>query len=351
MATVINKGFKTEEILRIYFLKNGYYVARGIPFNYRGFAITDIDLWLYNRTSSVSREISIVDIKNKKTPQAIERIFWVKGLQAAVNATNALIATTDKRPDVKEFGKDLDVFVLDGNFLGKINQYEQFLETRLTDEEIISMIDSYSLSKLDGDWKTKFLEAKSLLALGLNFDNTNKLLNINKFFLEQILTKSSQKEISLRIFYSICSYIAINLDYIQRDLAFLEDANSRKNAFKNGFRYGNKGEKEIKRIIDMSLSFVEQYSDNGQSIASQARYNISKQFESMPTDILAEYFSDNKVIKSVFTVALELELLSVNRIFKLHIDASPEVKSFIAILLDFYGIDRVTFAKVIEYTP
>lgn len=66
MATAINKGFKTEEILRIYFLKNGYYVARGIPFNYRGFAITDIDLWLYNRTSSVSREISIVDIKNKK---------------------------------------------------------------------------------------------------------------------------------------------------------------------------------------------------------------------------------------------------------------------------------------------
>ena len=66
-------------------------------------------------------------------------------------------------------------------------------------------------------------------------------------------------------------------------------------------------------------------------------------------DILAEYFSDNKVLKSVFTVALEFELLSVNRIFKLHIDSTPEVKSFIAILLDFYGIDRVSFANSIEY--
>ncbi|MDD5158097.1 hypothetical protein [Sulfurimonas sp.] len=348
MATAINKGFKTEEILRIYFLKNGYYVARGIPFNYRGFAITDIDLWLYNRTSSVSREISIVDIKNKKTPQAIERIFWVKGLQTAIKATNALIATTDKRPDVKDFGKDLNVFVLDGNFLNKIKNYEQYLEARLTDEEIISMIDSYSLSKLDGDWKNKFLEAKSLLALGLNFDNMNKLLNITKFFVEQIFTKPSQKEISLRIFYLLCSYIAINLDYIQRDLAFLEDADARKNAFKNGFRYGNKGEKEIKRIIDMSLSFVEQYADNGQSIANQARYNISKQFENMPTDILAEYFSDNKVLKSIFASSLEFELLSANRIFKLHTYSTTEVKSFIAVLLDFYGIDRVFFAKTIE---
>ena len=101
MAKEINKGHRMEETLRIYFLKSGYYVARGVPFRYKDFDITDIDLWLYNRTSPVSREISIVDVKNKKTPLAIERIFWTKGLQIAIKANSALVATTDKRKDVE----------------------------------------------------------------------------------------------------------------------------------------------------------------------------------------------------------------------------------------------------------
>jgi len=62
MIKKINKGFAMEERLRIYFLQSGYYVARGIPFKYKKFDITDIDIWLYNRTSSVSREIAIVDV-------------------------------------------------------------------------------------------------------------------------------------------------------------------------------------------------------------------------------------------------------------------------------------------------
>ena len=99
---VLLKGPRMEELLRSYFLKAGYYVVRGVPFIYEGFDVTDIDLWLYSRTSSVSREITLVDAKNKKTPQAIERIFWVQGLRIATKATNAVVATTEKRQEVKE---------------------------------------------------------------------------------------------------------------------------------------------------------------------------------------------------------------------------------------------------------
>jgi hypothetical protein len=77
---ILTKGYLMEELLRNYFLRSGYYVVRGVPFVYEGFDVTDIDLWLYSRTSSVSREVTIVDSKNKKTPQAIEGIFWVQGL-------------------------------------------------------------------------------------------------------------------------------------------------------------------------------------------------------------------------------------------------------------------------------
>lgn len=348
MTKKTKKGQKLEEILRIYFLKTGYYVARGVPFKYKNFNITDIDLWLYNRTSSVSREISIVDIKSKKTPLAIERIFWVKGLQLAVKATNALVATTDKRADVKEFGKDLNVFVLDGKFLNKIKKFEKYLEFRIMDEDLYIMIDNYSLGKLDGDWKGKLIESESLLALGLNFDNVNKLIENARFFVNQILTKPSQREIALRCFYRICSYIAINIDYLQRDLSFLEDIETRKKAFIEGFRYGDKGEKNIKQIIDMSLSFVEQYSENGQATANQARYNIDKQLKDIKTDILAEYFSKYEVLQNLFSTAILFEEMAMKKEFSNHMDSSVGIKGLISVLLDFYSIDRVDFMEAIK---
>jgi hypothetical protein len=348
MAKKSQKGQKMEETLRIYFLKSGYYVVRGIPFKYKDFDVTDIDLWMYNRTSSVSREISIVDIKNKKTPQAIERIFWVKGLQLAVNATNALVATTDRRPDVKDFGKDMNVFVLDGSFLKKIEKYEKYLDVRITEEDIFTLIDNYSLGKLDGDWKGKLTESKSLLAVGLNFDNVNKLIENAHFFIEQVITKPSQREIALRCFYKICSFIAINIDYLQRDLSFLEDIEARKKAFIEGFRYGSKGERKIKQIIDMSLSFVEQYSDNGKITANQARYNIKKQLEDLQTNILADYFSNYEVLQKIFKTAITFEEFAMKKEFVNHLEGSIEIKSFVSVLLDFFSVDRVRFSDAIK---
>lgn len=347
MITKTNKGHQMEELLRVYFLKSGYYVARGIPFKYKSFDVTDIDLWLYNRTSSVSREISIVDIKNKKTPQAIERIFWVKGLQAAVKATNALVATTDKRPDVKSFGKDMDVFVLDGTFLSKLTKFKEELNCRITDEDFYKMIDSYSLGRLDGDWKGKLLESKSLLARGLDFDNTNKLIEVARFFVEQILTKPSQKEVALRCFYKICSFIAINIDFIQKDVSFLGDTGMKKGAFTEGFKYGSKGEQEIKRAIDMSLSFIEQYSTNGQVTANQTRHVIYQELEDIQTSILAEYFSKNEVLQNLFKLAITFETMAMKKEFVSHTQSPVEIKSFISVLLDFYSVDRLKFSNAI----
>lgn len=111
---VLLKGSRMEELLRSYFLKTGYYVVRGVPFIYEGFDVTDIDLWLYSRNLSVSREITLVDAKNKRHHSGQERIFWVQGLRVATKATNAVVATTEKRQEVKDFGRELGVLVLMG---------------------------------------------------------------------------------------------------------------------------------------------------------------------------------------------------------------------------------------------
>lgn len=215
------KGYMMEEILRNYFLKAGYFVVRGVPFSYEGFDVTDIDLWLYSRTSSVSREITIVDIKNKKTPQAIERIFWVKGLQKAVKASSAIVATTEKRQSVKNFGKEVGVLVLDGTFLDKLANAE-LNKNRITEDDFFSKIDNYSLGKLDGDWKGRIRFCKSLFSKQLSFDTCNELLINAHFFVEQVFVKKTQREIALRCLYLLISYLIVAIDFTLKELSFLE---------------------------------------------------------------------------------------------------------------------------------
>jgi hypothetical protein len=80
MSEPQTKGETTEELLREYFTTLGYFSVRGIPYRYGNFDVTDIDIWLYSRPSPLTRERANVDIKRKKTPQALERIFWAKGV-------------------------------------------------------------------------------------------------------------------------------------------------------------------------------------------------------------------------------------------------------------------------------
>jgi len=340
----INKGHKMEELLRSYFLKAGYYVVRGVPFVYEGFNITDIDLWLYGRSSSVSREITIVDIKNKKTPQAIERIFWVQGLKQASKATNAVVATTEKRQEVKDFGRDLGILVLDGSFLTKLAKSDDPTAQRLGEEEFISRINDYSLGKLDGDWKGRVFLCKSLLSRGLSFDNCNEWLSHAKFFAEQAITKPTQRETAMRSFYLICSFVAIAIDFSLKELSFLEH-NEKITMIKDGFTYGSKGSSGMKKVLNVAMRLVEQHAADGTSISRQVRSSVEHQLSSLNTVILGEYFSKIDVAKTIFTVAKELENLSMQRVFLSHDTASIEARAMLSCLLDYWDIDRVMFAK------
>jgi hypothetical protein len=339
------KGYLMEELLRNYFLKAGYYVVRGVTFNYEKFDVTDIDLWLYSRTSSVSREVTIVDSKNKRTPQAIERIFWVQGLKLAIKATNAIVATTEKRPEVKEFGRELGVFVLDGNFLGKLSTSESIVNDRITDEEFTRLINDYELNKLDGDWKGRIKYSKSLLASELSFDSCNSWMAQGAFFAEQAITKENRVQTALRCLYLICSFITVAVDYTMKEISFL-DAGERSRVIKDGFTYGSQGSLGMKKTLDIAMGLVESYAKGGQAISHEVRNNVEDQLSKLNTAILGEYFSKTDVTKSLFAVAREFEQLAMNRRFAAHGHASAELRSMLLCLLDYWGLDRLTFAQL-----
>src|SRR5690606_4026274 len=114
------KGELMEEQLRSYFLGLGYYVVRGVKYKYQGIDLTDVDLFLYKRNSSLTRERINVDIKNKKTPQAFERIVWANGIMKLLGFDSCIVATRDARPVIHSFGQRHMTTILDSLFLSKL---------------------------------------------------------------------------------------------------------------------------------------------------------------------------------------------------------------------------------------
>src|SRR6187431_2089627 len=109
---IIYKGEQMEELLRAYFLNLGYYVVRGVKYRYEGLDVTDVDLYLYGRSSSLTRDRINVDIKNKKSPQAFERILWANGLKKLLGFNSCIVATTDQKGLTHSFGQLHDTLVL-----------------------------------------------------------------------------------------------------------------------------------------------------------------------------------------------------------------------------------------------
>ena len=138
--TEIDIGGRAEEMLRDYFLESNCYVARGIKLRFGGTDVTDIDLWLYSRPSSFSRERTNVDAKYKQKPQAMERILWAKGVQAIIGTERCIVATTDKRPVVKSYAHEHGVVVLDGHFFSRLVRRASSEPSRWIEDDLLDAL-------------------------------------------------------------------------------------------------------------------------------------------------------------------------------------------------------------------
>ena len=336
------KGSRTEELLASYFRKSGYFVVRGVPFNYMGYSVTDIDLWLYLRSSSVSREIAIVDIKKKRTPQAIERIFWTKGLQTAIDANKAIVATKDSREEVMMFGKKLGVTVLGGRFLNKLEKLDSTKEERLSEEELQHIVNNSTFGKIDGDWKGRLLQSKEQLSGGLSFDSINYWLEQGRFFAEQVIARPTNRELALRVLFRIIAFFTIGIDYVLKDLSFKEHS-EKELALKSGFTYGNEGRSIIEDKINQSMKLLQQFGGISSSEAGTIKSQVDKAFLTLPTGILGEFFANVNVARSLVDIARELDFASMSIAGPLSYNYSQLTRGLIGCLLDFWGIGRNQF--------
>lgn len=332
MTEQIPKGPAAEEALRNYFLNIGYFVARGCKFTYNRFDVTDVDLWLYARNSPLSRERVNVDIKNKKTPQALERIFWAKGLQTVLRLDSCVVATTDSRPDVRDFGLRHDVKVLDGKFLARLTKSAKSQQDRITEEEFLQELDDGPLGRLTGDWRGRYELSKSRLLHSLNFDGCNAWLENISLLLSDIGAGVPR----WRVLYVTCAHLLIAIDFILREHV-TSDHDQRQAIIDAGIRFGESGQAFTEKVSRMAASLVESVAAQP-GLARTVQQEIDDQASQVKAEILAEFFAKNT--SGFFDIALQFESAAFAPTLPMPTGLPASCQSVIGVLADFCGVDR-----------
>jgi hypothetical protein len=334
----MSKGAAMEERLRRYFLSLGYYVLRGVKFRYNSMDVTDIDLWLYAKPSAFARQRTNVDIKNKRTPQAIERIFWAKGVKETLALDDCMVATTDSRPDVRAFGLSHQVAVLDGPFLARLESSSKTHIDRLTEEEFLDQIDVGSLGRIGGNWKGRYEEAKSRVLTNLRFDGCNTYINDIHYFLEQHVQFAESRSISLRLVYAVTSMFLVAVDFVLNE-HFALDGKHRFHLLCEGFRYGDSGKDYATRFSHLAASLTPQVGIAPVS-ASAVVDELARQANAIPAEALAGFFSKFSVQGSLFTTAIEFETAAFAPEAPAPSSLTANAQGVLGVIADFLGIDR-----------
>lgn len=333
---ILAKGELMEELIRNYFISSGYFVLRGVKFRYEKNDITDVDLYLYGRSSSITRQRINVDIKNKKTPQAFERILWANGVRKLLKFDSCIVATTDRRPVVHKFGQLHNTIILDGAFLSKLrsNSYSD----RLSEEELVQRISKNKSYEISGgkNWRNIYEESKSRMLSELDFSGFNTALPYIEHFVEKILTDPQKQEDATRLLYLIISHLLITIDFILKDVSFL-NVSEREKKLLNGFKYGNLGKDGVDTLISIAIQISGKSSTNSL---------LKKSLDGIPIDILKDFFIKNENTKNLFNWAREFEKMGFNRNFMNPENLASSLRGVISLMLDFLGVDRKKFFSV-----
>jgi hypothetical protein len=331
-------GAGLEELVRAYFARQGFFALRGVSYRFEDEEVTDIDAWLYGRQSASVRTRTIVDIKDKRSPKAFERILWARGMQLALGCDRAIVATTDAGPKIVRFAHQQKVALLTKDFL---NRLQSKLDTsdRMTLEQFIDNIRTYKDHKQDGDWLRRISDAKSALISVQSYPAFNKAIAAFRFFAERAQTRPHHKEQALRGAYLTAALACIALDTALERVVY-EDQGSRYRAIADGVTYGDAGDARVQSSIKTVLEVIAKGMENGRVVSRQANDALEKMFQSVRADIIAEYFTKEHNAGSLVAVAKELDdrahSVDATKIQTLSIDA----KSVLGVFADFVQANR-----------
>jgi hypothetical protein len=335
----IDKGGVAEEALREYFRGLGSFVLRGVPVKEGSERVTDIDLWVYTRSSPLSRHVTIVDIKNKKRGKAFERAIWLKGLQAAVGADDAVIATQGARDSAFKFASKLQIKVLSsGVFDAIVKRYSK-------DGQRLSLED------VESQWREVTLGATNLVTLmetarlevstGIDFATLNHWVDDAVHLLREARDRERPMTGPItRAFYYCCAFVAIAADYLGREHV-LSDHDARREHFRSGMIFGQNDDAAAKKYLDFAESVATEYFDQSGAAAAQIRSGFERAASELPVEGLVEFFSRANAGLELFKAAQALEEAAFDKSCERPSELkSIEAKVVIGLLSDYGGVRR-----------
>ncbi|WP_296742642.1 hypothetical protein [Variovorax sp.] len=333
------KGPLLEELVRDYFGRQGYFALRSVLFQFDGDDVTDVDVWLYSRHAASARVRAIVDVKNKKSPKAFERVLWIKGLQTALHCDRAFIATTDATEKLMAFANSVQISVLSKGFLDRLEK-KLTLPSRLSLEEFLSKIQSNPAQKQDGDWIRAITHAKSALISRPAFPAFNSAISTFRFFAERAEVRAQHRDAAIRATWLCASLACIALDAALQRLVF-EDGDRRFRGIIAGVNFGDSGDGKTLGNIQDALSVLTENLQNGRAIAAQARAQLDQRIAAIRAEIIAEYFVREANAQHLFSVAKELD--DAAHAESLETTAlSLDAKSILGVYADFVGVKRAS---------
>lgn len=348
------KGAVLEEVLRAYFLRAGFFVVRGVPFRFVDEDLTDVDLWLYERPTGTSRRVQICDIKYKQRPKAVERIFWTSGLADALDVDGAYVATTDKRKSLRSVAEKLDLQLIDGTDIQRIQNSQTILyPERMGDEQLIA-----ELQRVDKGFRNKNLQEARvdiLSALSEGFGAPSAVRALEGFSRLAAAAiayhpDSQAARSAGRLAYLAGALVCQSLDYVSVGAAF-RTMDERRDLILRAVRLGALGDENGQQTLRLAIALVEKYAPGGRGTATVVESGLKRDLDQIPAEIVADQAV--RLLKSdqLFMTGRELEMACYSTALPTFDGLSTHTKSMLGALLDYANLDRARFANAWKLEP
>lgn len=341
------KGYELEEVLRAYFLRAGFFVLRGLLFELEGEDMTDVDLWLYERSTTTTRRRQIVDIKSKARPKAKDRIIWASGISFVLEIDKAYIATTDYSPALRKIAHEFGVGIFDGADLKRIQESGKvIIPDRISEEDLEALVKAVDKSRKNKEYTEVLRDLKSSIVSVFGANSAVRALDATQFFAKKATEahpNSDAAKTAGRLAYFSAALAAISLDYIGTDYSF-KTKDERRELLTNSIRYGHSEKEDGMSQLNLATELVRQYVPNGAAVASALQQAVDKDLQKVPAEIISDYILQMDKPDGLFSAARDLDAAAYSRNCPNFDLLSSAAKSFMGVVLDFCNIERKAFA-------
>jgi len=346
--SIVPKGAILEEVLRAYFLRAGFFVIRGVPFRFADEDLTDVDLWLYERPTGTSRRIQICDIKYKQRPKAVERIFWTSGLASALDVDGAYVATTDKRKSLRSVAEKLNLQLIDGTDIQRIQSSQAVLyQERISDEKLIADLQTVDKSFRNKNLQNARIDILSALSEGFGAPSAVRALEGFSRLATAAVSYHPDSQAARsagRLAYLAGAIACQSLDYVSVSAAF-RTIDERRDLILRAVRLGALDNQDGQQTLRMAMALVEKYAPGGKVAAMTVEAGLQRDLDKIPAEIVANQAV--RLLKSdqLFITGRELEMASYHVVLPTFDDLSIHTKAMLGALLDYSSVDRERFAN------